>query len=184
MSRDVITETEGRRSVVCMFINLVMISGLHNQHLPNTHAAQHSQALKPTSEWASPLFTWHFTHVPLFLPIPSPAHTRSHLRCRRPESLSDNASAFSSRAKQLHRRMWWRDMKVRRWSPPACQGFVLTCSSLVPFLPQMKLIIALVVFALLLIIISECLDGNAPTVHISSSHTCYKQCFLSPIQFP
>lgn len=30
------------------------------------------------------------------------------------ESLSDNASAFSSRAKQLHRRMWWRDMKVGR----------------------------------------------------------------------
>lgn len=29
-----------------------------------------------------------------------------------PESLSDNASAFSSRSKQLHRRMWWRDMKV------------------------------------------------------------------------
>uniref|UniRef100_A0A8C7M6A5 Vesicle associated membrane protein 4 n=1 Tax=Oncorhynchus kisutch TaxID=8019 RepID=A0A8C7M6A5_ONCKI len=28
------------------------------------------------------------------------------------ESLSDNASAFSTRAKQLHRRMWWRDMKV------------------------------------------------------------------------
>uniref|UniRef100_A0A3P9MVE5 Vesicle-associated membrane protein 4 n=1 Tax=Poecilia reticulata TaxID=8081 RepID=A0A3P9MVE5_POERE len=28
------------------------------------------------------------------------------------ESLSDHASAFSSRAKQLHRRMWWRDMKV------------------------------------------------------------------------
>uniref|UniRef100_A0A672PZE1 Vesicle associated membrane protein 4 n=1 Tax=Sinocyclocheilus grahami TaxID=75366 RepID=A0A672PZE1_SINGR len=28
------------------------------------------------------------------------------------ESLSDNASAFSSRAKHLHRRMWWRDMKV------------------------------------------------------------------------
>ncbi|KAI3368954.1 hypothetical protein L3Q82_025926, partial [Scortum barcoo] len=46
------------------------------------------------------------------------------------ESLSDNASAFSSRAKQLHRRMWWRDMK-------------------------MKMIIALVVVALLLIIISE-----------------------------
>uniref|UniRef100_A0A3Q3J908 V-SNARE coiled-coil homology domain-containing protein n=1 Tax=Monopterus albus TaxID=43700 RepID=A0A3Q3J908_MONAL len=44
------------------------------------------------------------------------------------ESLSDNASAFSSRAKQLHRRMWWRDMK-------------------------MKMIIALVVVALLLIII-------------------------------
>uniref|UniRef100_A0A3B3BXG5 Vesicle associated membrane protein 4 n=1 Tax=Oryzias melastigma TaxID=30732 RepID=A0A3B3BXG5_ORYME len=44
------------------------------------------------------------------------------------ESLSDNASAFSSRAKQLHRRMWWRDMK-------------------------MKIIIALVVIALLLIII-------------------------------
>ncbi|XP_035508646.1 vesicle-associated membrane protein 4 [Morone saxatilis] len=44
------------------------------------------------------------------------------------ESLSDNASAFSSRAKQLHRRMWWRDMK-------------------------MKVIIALVVVALLLIII-------------------------------
>uniref|UniRef100_A0A8C7GBY0 Vesicle associated membrane protein 4 n=1 Tax=Oncorhynchus kisutch TaxID=8019 RepID=A0A8C7GBY0_ONCKI len=46
------------------------------------------------------------------------------------ESLSDNASAFSSRAKQLHRRMWWRDMK-------------------------MKAIIALVVVVLLLIIISE-----------------------------
>ncbi|CAB1414874.1 unnamed protein product [Pleuronectes platessa] len=44
------------------------------------------------------------------------------------ESLSDNASAFSSRAKQMHRRMWWRDMK-------------------------MKMIIALVVVALLLIII-------------------------------
>uniref|UniRef100_A0A3P9KH98 V-SNARE coiled-coil homology domain-containing protein n=1 Tax=Oryzias latipes TaxID=8090 RepID=A0A3P9KH98_ORYLA len=46
------------------------------------------------------------------------------------ESLSDNASAFSSRAKQLHRRMWWRDMK-------------------------MKIIVALVVIALLLVIISE-----------------------------
>uniref|UniRef100_A0AAR2L3L6 Vesicle-associated membrane protein 4 n=1 Tax=Pygocentrus nattereri TaxID=42514 RepID=A0AAR2L3L6_PYGNA len=45
------------------------------------------------------------------------------------ESLSDNASAFSSRAKQLHRRMWWRDMK-------------------------MKMIVALVVVILLLIIIS------------------------------
>ncbi|KAK6308929.1 hypothetical protein J4Q44_G00203920 [Coregonus suidteri] len=44
------------------------------------------------------------------------------------ESLSDNASAFSSRAKQLHLRMWWRDMK-------------------------MKAIIALVVVVLLLIII-------------------------------
>ncbi|XP_077963925.1 vesicle-associated membrane protein 4 isoform X1 [Gasterosteus aculeatus] len=44
------------------------------------------------------------------------------------ESLSDNASAFSSRAKQLHRRMWWRDTK-------------------------MKMIVALVVVALLLIII-------------------------------
>ncbi|XP_051954180.1 vesicle-associated membrane protein 4 isoform X4 [Xyrauchen texanus] len=27
------------------------------------------------------------------------------------ESLSDNASAFSSRAKQIHRRMWWREKK-------------------------------------------------------------------------
>ncbi|XP_062858220.1 vesicle-associated membrane protein 4 isoform X3 [Trichomycterus rosablanca] len=44
------------------------------------------------------------------------------------ESLSDNASAFSSRAKQLHRRMWWKDMK-------------------------MKMIVALVVVILLLIII-------------------------------
>lgn len=44
------------------------------------------------------------------------------------ESLSDNASAFSSRAKQLHRRMWWRDMK-------------------------MKLVVALVVTIILLIII-------------------------------
>ncbi|KAF3835061.1 hypothetical protein F7725_027619, partial [Dissostichus mawsoni] len=50
------------------------------------------------------------------------------------ESLSDNASAFSSRAKHLHRRMWWRDMKV------GCLFY-------------MKLIIALVVVALLLIII-------------------------------
>uniref|UniRef100_A0A9J8A3Z8 Vesicle-associated membrane protein 4 n=1 Tax=Cyprinus carpio carpio TaxID=630221 RepID=A0A9J8A3Z8_CYPCA len=46
------------------------------------------------------------------------------------ESLSDNASAFSSRAKHLHRRMWWKDMK-------------------------MKMIIALVVVILLLIIISK-----------------------------
>uniref|UniRef100_A0A9J8APS7 Vesicle-associated membrane protein 4 n=2 Tax=Cyprinus carpio TaxID=7962 RepID=A0A9J8APS7_CYPCA len=46
------------------------------------------------------------------------------------ESLSDNASAFSSRAKQLHRRMWWRDMKI-------------------------KMIIALVVVILLLVIISK-----------------------------
>ncbi|XP_054592275.2 vesicle-associated membrane protein 4 isoform X1 [Nothobranchius furzeri] len=44
------------------------------------------------------------------------------------ESLSDHASAFSSRAKQLHRRMWWRDMK-------------------------MKIVVALVVVAILLIII-------------------------------
>lgn len=36
-------------------------------------------------------------------------------------------------------------------------AFVLICSSLVSLLPQMKLIIALVVFALLLIIISESL---------------------------
>ncbi|KAI5090473.1 vesicle-associated membrane protein 4 isoform X1 [Silurus meridionalis] len=45
------------------------------------------------------------------------------------ESLSDNASAFSSRAKQLHRRMWWKDIK-------------------------MKMIVALVIVILLLIIIS------------------------------
>ncbi|TRY77642.1 hypothetical protein DNTS_005790, partial [Danionella cerebrum] len=44
------------------------------------------------------------------------------------QSLSDNASAFSSRAKQLHRRMWLRDMK-------------------------MKMIVALVVVIILLIII-------------------------------
>ncbi|XP_058887382.1 vesicle-associated membrane protein 4-like [Acipenser ruthenus] len=44
------------------------------------------------------------------------------------ESLSDNASAFSSRAKQLRRRMWWRECK-------------------------MKAIVALVVVAILLIIV-------------------------------
>lgn len=51
----------------------------------------------------------------LFPPISFPPHVSSaHLRRGRDsaESLSDNASAFSSRAKQLHRRMWWRDMKV------------------------------------------------------------------------
>lgn len=43
----------------------------------------------------------------------SPHVSPSVLRSRdHPESLSDNASAFSSRAKQLHRRMWWRDTKV------------------------------------------------------------------------
>lgn len=101
---------------VCMFINFIpMISGLHNQHLTNTHAqhaARHSEALKPTWKWPNWLFTWQLT-VSLFLPICFPAHMRVHLCCGNPESLSDNASAFSSRAKQLHRRMWWRDMKVR-----------------------------------------------------------------------
>ncbi|XP_062858219.1 vesicle-associated membrane protein 4 isoform X2 [Trichomycterus rosablanca] len=52
------------------------------------------------------------------------------------ESLSDNASAFSSRAKQLHRRMWWKDMK-------------------------MKMIVALVVVILLLIIIKVHLVRNS-----------------------
>lgn len=47
-------------------------------------------------------------------------------------------------------------------------GFVLICSSFVLFLPQMKLIIALVVFALLLIIISECLDKYSRTVYVSN----------------
>uniref|UniRef100_U3I8Y3 Vesicle associated membrane protein 4 n=1 Tax=Anas platyrhynchos platyrhynchos TaxID=8840 RepID=U3I8Y3_ANAPP len=46
------------------------------------------------------------------------------------ESLSDNATAFSNRAKQLRRQMWWRGCK-------------------------MKAIIALVVVVLLLVIISE-----------------------------
>uniref|UniRef100_A0A3Q3FDF8 Vesicle-associated membrane protein 4 n=1 Tax=Labrus bergylta TaxID=56723 RepID=A0A3Q3FDF8_9LABR len=41
------------------------------------------------------------------------------------ESLSDNASAFSSRAKQLHRRMWWRDMKVSHLSVCFCLLHVL-----------------------------------------------------------
>lgn len=42
------------------------------------------------------------------------------------ESLSDNATAFSNRAKQLRRQMWWRGCKVSEsWSgflhagPPA-----------------------------------------------------------------
>ncbi|POI30173.1 hypothetical protein CIB84_006077 [Bambusicola thoracicus] len=47
-----------------------------------------------------------------------------------PESLSDNATAFSNRAKQLRRQMWWRGCK-------------------------MKAIIALVAIVLLLVIISE-----------------------------
>ncbi|XP_067085879.1 vesicle-associated membrane protein 4 isoform X1 [Osmerus mordax] len=51
------------------------------------------------------------------------------------ESLSDNASAFSSRAKQMHRRMWWRDTK-------------------------MKMIIGLVVVGLLLIIIIPVIMRN------------------------
>uniref|UniRef100_A0A669PQF1 Vesicle associated membrane protein 4 n=1 Tax=Phasianus colchicus TaxID=9054 RepID=A0A669PQF1_PHACC len=46
------------------------------------------------------------------------------------ESLSDNATAFSNRAKQLRRQMWWRGCK-------------------------MKAIIALVAIVLLLVIISE-----------------------------
>lgn len=44
----------------------------------------------------------------LIAPSLAPAHPH-----RGAESLSDHASAFSSRAKQLHRRMWWRDIKVR-----------------------------------------------------------------------
>uniref|UniRef100_A0A3B3S9D5 Vesicle-associated membrane protein 4 n=2 Tax=Paramormyrops kingsleyae TaxID=1676925 RepID=A0A3B3S9D5_9TELE len=59
------------------------------------------------------------------------------------ESLSDNASAFSSRAKQLHRRMWWRDTK-------------------------MKAIIALVIVVLLLIIISECPSGPDTCVTVAA----------------
>ncbi|KAG9350944.1 hypothetical protein JZ751_024833, partial [Albula glossodonta] len=66
-----------------------------------------------------------------------------------PESLSDNASAFSSRAKHLHRRMWWRDMK-------------------------MKAIIALVVVILLLIIISECLGQ-----HTISCSTTLQQRYMA-----
>lgn len=74
------------------------------------------------------------------------------------ESLSDNASAFSSRAKQLHRRMWWRDMKVgQRNTLRGGQVRVQRCGECVDvsFPPQMKIIVALVVIALLLVIISE-----------------------------
>lgn len=50
---------------------------------------------------------------------------------------------------------------------PHASAFVLICSSLVSLLPQMKLIIALVVFALLLIIISECLvQIQSDTLHL------------------
>uniref|UniRef100_A0A3Q3SHV5 Vesicle-associated membrane protein 4 n=1 Tax=Mastacembelus armatus TaxID=205130 RepID=A0A3Q3SHV5_9TELE len=71
------------------------------------------------------------------------------------ESLSDNASAFSSRAKQLHRRMWWRDMK-------------------------MKMIIALVVVALLLIIISEYQTKHQPAlVKFTLCGTLHNKYFFS-----
>lgn len=151
-----------------MFINFIpMISGLHNPHLTNNtqHPAKHAEA--PTRKWPNWLFTWQLTNgSPLFAYLsPFPRALPS------PESLSDNASAFSSRAKQLHRRMWWRDMKVRSSSHP-CEVFVLVCSSCVLFLPQMKLIIALVVFALLLIIISECLDKYSWTVYFSNLCAC------------
>uniref|UniRef100_A0A8C5D2E6 V-SNARE coiled-coil homology domain-containing protein n=1 Tax=Gouania willdenowi TaxID=441366 RepID=A0A8C5D2E6_GOUWI len=74
------------------------------------------------------------------------------------ESLSDNASAFSSRAKQLHRRMWWRDMK-------------------------MKMIIALVVIALLLIIISKFWTNRitAEDVHLEFHPHFSFLCFSVPV---
>lgn len=79
------------------------------------------------------------------------------------ESLSDNASAFSSRAKQLHRRMWWRDVKVcllydclHIWSWTFHTAIVFFLPVFNMFCrPQMKMIIALVVVVILLIIISE-----------------------------
>lgn len=102
----------------------------------------------------------------------------SPLSHRFPESLSDNASAFSSRAKQLHRRMWWRDTKV---------GLVCLCLSLsVPLLSlvltpravcsQMKMIVALVVVALLLIIISEYKDTRDTMSPLNTTHI---KCLLS-----
>lgn len=105
---------------VCMFINFIpMISGLHNTHLTNNtqQPAKHPEALEATRKWPNRLFTWQLTNgSPVFACLsPCPRALPS------PESLSDNASAFSSRAKQLHRRMWWRDMKVRSWSHP-CEG--------------------------------------------------------------
>uniref|UniRef100_A0A3Q2Y8S3 Vesicle-associated membrane protein 4 n=1 Tax=Hippocampus comes TaxID=109280 RepID=A0A3Q2Y8S3_HIPCM len=74
------------------------------------------------------------------------------------ESLSDNASAFSSRAKQLHRRMMWRNMKVCCCPRPpffCASGAQIICVTKLVCLvvPQMKMIIALVVIGLLLIII-------------------------------
>ncbi len=61
------------------------------------------------------LFIWVLTNV---FSSSTPNYISAHMfpsvlrSCDVAESLSDNASAFSSRAKQLHRRMWWRDMKV------------------------------------------------------------------------
>ncbi|XP_031641780.1 vesicle-associated membrane protein 4-like isoform X2 [Oncorhynchus kisutch] len=68
------------------------------------------------------------------------------------ESLSDNASAFSTRAKQLHRRMWWRDMKVSQRVCVSVYVSMSLCNAWFCLL-QMKAIIALVVVVLLLIII-------------------------------
>lgn len=48
------------------------------------------------------------------------------------ESLSDNATAFSNRAKQLRRQMWWRGCKVSKsWKRQGwvCGG-VVTCPPL------------------------------------------------------
>lgn len=57
-------------------------------------------------------------------------------------------------------------------------GFVLICSSFVLFLSQMKLIIALVVFALLLIIISEFAQIQLNNLRLKFVHL-QKQHFLS-----
>lgn len=84
---------------VCMFINFIpMISGLHNQHLTNTHAqhaAKLSEALKPTWKWPNWLFTWQLTNISLFLPICFPAHMRFHQRACRTTRLRSVAEPSS-----------------------------------------------------------------------------------------
>lgn len=127
---EILLHRQGREKVwtkVCMLINFIpMISGLHNQHLTNTNAqtsAKHSETLKLTWKWPNRLFTWQLANgSPLFAKFVALPTCASRLCRGNPESLSDNASAFSSRAKQLHRRMWWRDMKVRRSSHPCDPG--------------------------------------------------------------
>lgn len=139
-----------------------MISGLHNQHLPNAHAqraAKHlNQHQNGQTDVYSPVNGFLFSFFCQFVVLPTCASICAAAvhRSREPVGQRVRLQQPSQTAAQEDV-VEGHEGEALLPLVPHAWALVLICSSPVSLLPQMKLIIALVVFALLLIIISECL---------------------------